>query len=132
MGAAPHRLGLADTSVFLAQEAGRPLSGEPPTHVAVSIVTVAELRLGVLAAPDSESRAQRLETLSRVEALEPLVVDRDVAGAWARLRLALRDAGRRMPMNDSWIAATALAHQIPVVSQDSDYDGVPLIALVRV
>jgi predicted nucleic acid-binding protein len=98
----------------------------------VSVVTIAELRLGVLAAPDVESRAQRLETLSRAEALEPLPVDRDVAGAWARLRLALRDAGRRMPLNDSWIAATALAHRIPVVSQDGDYDGVPLIELVRV
>jgi predicted nucleic acid-binding protein len=129
---APHELGLADTSVFIAQEFGRPLSGEPPARVAVSVVTIAELRLGVLAAPDVESRAQRLETLSRAEALEPLPVDRDVAGAWARLRLALRDAGRRMPLNDSWIAATALAHRMPVVSQDGDYDGVPLIELVRV
>ncbi|CAN5746697.1 type II toxin-antitoxin system VapC family toxin [soil metagenome] len=127
-----HELGLADTSVFIAQELGRPLSGEPPARVAVSVVTIAELRLGVLAAPDVESRAQRLETLSRAETLEPLPVDRDVAGAWARLRLALRDAGRRMPLNDSWIAATALAHRIPVVSQDGDYDGVPLIELVRV
>ncbi|MDQ3463090.1 MAG: type II toxin-antitoxin system VapC family toxin [Actinomycetota bacterium] len=132
MEAAPHELGLADTSVFIAQELGRPLSGEPPARVAVSVVTIAELRLGVLAAPDVESRAQRLETLSRAEALEPLPVDRDVAGAWARLRLALRDAGRRMPLNDSWIAATALAHRMPVVSQDGDYDGVPLIELVRV
>lgn len=132
MGDAPPRLGLADTSVFIAQELDRPLSGEPPTRVAVSIVTLAELRLGVLAAPDDDSRAQRLDTLSRVEALEPLVIDRDVAGAWARLRLALRDAGRRMPLNDSWIAATALAHRMPVVSQDGDYDGVPLIDLVRV
>lgn len=129
---APHELGLADTSVFIAQELGRPLSGEPPARVAVSVVTIAELRLGVLAAPDVESRAQRLETLSRAETLEPLPVDRDVAGAWARLRLALRDAGRRMPLNDSWIAATALAHRMPVVSQDGDYDGVPLIELVRV
>jgi len=132
MEAAPRELGLADTSVFIAQELGRPLSGEPPARVAVSVVTIAELRLGVLAAPDVESRAQRLETLSRAEALEPLPVDRDVAGAWARLRLALRDAGRRMPLNDSWIAATALAHRMPVVSQDGDYDGVPLIELVRV
>jgi len=129
---APHELGLADTSVFIAQELRRPLSGEPPARVAVSVVTIAELRLGVLAAPDVESRAQRLETLSRAETLEPLPVDRDVAGAWARLRLALRDAGRRMPLNDSWIAATALAHRMPVVSQDGDYDGVPLIELVRV
>jgi predicted nucleic acid-binding protein len=27
-----------------------------------------------------------------------------------------------MPVNDSWIAATALALDVPVVTQDSDYD----------
>lgn len=132
MRTSPAPLGLADTSVFIAQEVGRPLRGQPSERVAVSVVTLAELRLGVLAASDGVTRAQRLETLSRVDALEPLPIDRDVAGAWARLRLALRDAGRRMPLNDSWIAATALAHRLPVVSQDDDYDGVPLIELVRV
>jgi predicted nucleic acid-binding protein len=132
MRISPAPVGLADTSVFVAQEVGRPLAGQPPERVAVSVVTFAELRLGVLAAPDASTRGQRLETLSRVEALEPLPVDRGVAGAWARLRLALRDAGRRMPLNDSWIAATALAHGMPVVSQDDDYDDVPLIELVRV
>lgn len=125
-------LGLADTSLFIAQEPGRPLTGAPPEQIAVSVVTVGELRLGVLAADDSEVRAQRLETLTRVEALEPLVIDGAVARAWARLRLALRDSGRRMPLNDSWIAATAIAHGLPVVSQDADYDAVPGLTVVRV
>jgi hypothetical protein len=34
-------------------------------------------------------------------------VDEEVAGAWARLRVTLRDLGLRMGVNDSWIAATA-------------------------
>lgn len=67
-------------------------------QVAVAVITVAELRLGVLVAGDGES-AGRLDTLARAETLEPFVVDRQVAHAWARLRLALRDAGRRMPLN---------------------------------
>ena len=125
-------LGLADTSIFIALEQDRPLAGRPPERVTVSVITVGELRLGVLAAADGATRARRLETLSRAEALEPLPVDRAVAHAWARLRLALRDEGRRMPLNDSWIAATALAHGIPVVSQDDDYDGVPGLEVVRV
>jgi predicted nucleic acid-binding protein len=35
-----------------------------------------------------------------------------------------------MPVNDSWIAATALAHGVPVVTQDDDYvelDGLPVV-----
>lgn len=125
-------LGLADTSLFIAAEQQRPLTGPPPEHVAVSVITVGELRLGVLAAVDGASRARRLETLSHAEALEPLPIDRDVAHAWASLRLALRGSGKRMPLNDSWIAATAIANRIPVVSQDDDYDEVPGLQVIRV
>ena len=38
--------------------------------------------------------------------------------AWARLRVELRDRGLRMPVNDSWIAATAIALGVAVVTQD--------------
>jgi predicted nucleic acid-binding protein len=123
---------LADTSVFIALERGRPIAGAPPRAFVVSMITVAELRLGVLAARDGEARARRLETLSRVEALDPLPVDAPVAHAWASLRLALRDAGKAMPVNDSWIAATAIANHLPVVSQDGDYQGVPGLDVIRV
>lgn len=76
------------------------------------MITVGELRLGVLAASDGPTRVRRLETLSRAEALEPLPLDQAVAHAWAALRLALRDEVKRMPLNDSWIAA--IANRIPV------------------
>jgi predicted nucleic acid-binding protein len=124
--------GLADTSVFIALERKRAVRGSPPTTIAVSVVTVGELRLGVLAATDGPTRARRLETLSRAEALDPLPVDSQVAHAWAALRLALRDHGMRMPLNDSWIAATAIAHHLPVVAQDADYDRVPGLKIIRI
>lgn len=123
---------IADTSVFIALEHQRALAGEPPQRIAVSVVTIGELRLGVLAAADGPTRARRLETLSRAETLDPLPIDLQVAHAWATLRLALRDNGRRMPLNDSWIAATAIAHHLPVVAQDSDYDAVPGLEVLRV
>jgi predicted nucleic acid-binding protein len=123
---------IADTSLFIAVEQKRALAGAPPQQIAVSVVTIGELRLGVLAAADGPTRARRLETLSRAEALDPIQVDARVAHAWAALRLALRDHNKRMPLNDSWIAATAIAHHLPVVAQDSDYDGVPGLEVIRV
>jgi predicted nucleic acid-binding protein len=123
---------LADTSVFIAQEQGRTLAPSPPDEVAVSVVTVGELHLGVLIAPDVERRAMRLATLRLAEQLEPLPVDGMVAQAWATLVARLRASGRRMPINDSWIAATALAHGMTVVSQDADYDDVPGLRVVKV
>ena len=124
---------LADTSVFIAREQGRvpaPRPGEAD-EVAVSVVTVAELRLGVLLAGDVESRAARLATLRVAEALEPLPVDDRTGAAWARLVATLRAVGKRMPINDSWIAATALAHDFAVLTQDADYDVVPNLRVIK-
>ena len=122
---------IADTSLFIAVEQDRPTAAAPPSRVAVSVITIAELRLGVLAATNGATRAIRLETLLQARQLEPLPVDDRVATAWAELRIALRDAGRRMPLNDSWIAATALAHGMPVATQDDDYDDVPALRVIR-
>ncbi|HEX3981163.1 MAG TPA: type II toxin-antitoxin system VapC family toxin [Acidimicrobiales bacterium] len=130
-GSDPDGVALADTSVFIAHEQVRPVSSRLPERLAVSVVTVGELRLGVLAAGDGATRAQRLETLSKAEELDPLPVDALVAHAWATLRLALRDAGLRMPINDSWIAATAIAHSMLVATQDGDYDGIPGVEVLR-
>ena len=114
--------GLADTTVFIARESGRPLdTASLPAEVAVSVITIGELRAGVLAASTADVRERRLRTYEAALHLEPIAVDGEVADAWARLRIMLRDAGRRMPVNDSWIAATALALGVPVVTQDEDF-----------
>jgi len=124
---------LADTSMFIAREQGRAIA--PPSvdteDIAVSVVSVAELRLGVLLAADVESRSRRLATLRLAEELEPLPVDDAVGVAWARLVATLRAAGRRMPIHDSWIAATALAHSMAILTQDADYDDVPGLRVIK-
>lgn len=125
--------GLADTSIFIANESGRTLDPDLlPDEIAVSILTVSELRTGVLAAADVDTRDRRLGALLRALELRPFPVDESVAESWARLRLALRDSGSRMPVNDSWIAATAMALGVPVVTQDSDYAEVPGLDVIHV
>ncbi len=125
--------GLADTSVFVARESGREIEIEGlPDELAVSIVTVGELRAGVLAATDVATRDRRLATLTMALRLDPVPVDEPVADAWARLRVLLRDSGQRMGVNDSWIAATAMALHLPVVTQDADYvaiEGLDVLAV---
>ena len=64
--------------------------------------------------------------------LRPIPIDEAVAEAWAKLRIVLRDRGLRMPVNDSWIAAAAIAHDVPVVTQDLDYVDVPGLTVIRV
>jgi predicted nucleic acid-binding protein len=128
--------GLLDTSVFIARETGRPLEQRLlPGELAVSAVTVAELHVGVLAASDLDTRARRLATLEAIADVEVLVVDEAVAASWALLRVHLATAARRLNVNDLWVAATALAHGIPVVTQDEDFgpvEGVGGLEVVRV
>ncbi|MCA1783863.1 MAG: type II toxin-antitoxin system VapC family toxin [Intrasporangiaceae bacterium] len=125
--------GVADTSVFVAREVDRPLDvAALPDELAVSAITVGELRAGVLVADDVETRDRRLSTLAAALSLEPLPINGEVVDAWARLRVSLRDAGRRMPVNDSWIAATALAHDVPLVTQDRDHITVAGLRVIAV
>ena len=125
--------GLADTTVFIAHEAGRILRVDAlPEVLGVSVITIGELRGRVLAAADVDSRDRRLATLTHTLALEPVPVDERVADAWARLRIELRDRGQRMAVNDSWIAATAIALGVPVVTQDDDYLQLPGLAVIHV
>lgn len=128
--------GVLDTSVFISGETGRALDLELlPEASAVSVVTLAELTAGVLAAKDTATRAVRLATLDRLGVMELLAINEDAAAAWARFRLHLAETRRRLNVNDVWIAATAVAHGIPLVTQDRDFDaldgvlGLTVIAL---
>jgi hypothetical protein len=128
--------GVADTSYYIAVEAGRPVRKESvPGEVAVSVVTLAELRAGVKTAPDEATRTLRQATLDTAQGSMILDVDADVAEAWADLRAHLARSGRRVHVNDLWIAATAAVHHLPVVTQDDDFDpvlGVRGLEVIRV
>ena len=128
--------GLLDTSVFIAAESGRPLDeARIPDETAVSVVTLAELQAGVLAAADVEVRARRLATLNAVADVELIGVDEQAALMWARMRVHLAESGRRLNVNDLWIAAVAASRGLPVVTQDDDFGPVEWIgglAVIRV
>jgi predicted nucleic acid-binding protein len=120
---------LLDTTVFIAAESGRAIDAELlPDEAAVSVITVAELQVGVLAAPDTATRARRLATLDSVSDIRTLDVDAAAARAWAQLRVHLAESGRRVRVNDLWIAAVALANHLPVVTQDDDFEPVHGVA----
>ena len=119
----PAPAGLLDTSVFIARETERPL-GELPDRVAVSVVTIGELQLGILNAGDDTTRARRADTLALARAADPIPIGEAIMVTWARLVSASKAAGvhRTVKLTDTLIAATAIEHGLPVVTQDNDYD----------
>jgi len=113
---------LADTSVFVAQEVQRDLRADPTDwDMRISPVTLAELKAGVLAARNNEDRLARLRTVELAAELPILEIDEWVADEWAALRSWLAEAGRRLDVNDVWIAATAIRYGVPIVTQDNDF-----------
>jgi predicted nucleic acid-binding protein len=115
--------GLLDTSVFIAQESGRAL-GKLPDRVAVSVVTIGELHLGVLNTEDDAVRARRADTLALARAADPIPISEAIMVTWGRLVADCRAAGihSTIKLTDALIAATAVEHGLPVVTQDSDYE----------
>jgi predicted nucleic acid-binding protein len=51
-----------------------------------------------------------MATYELARQLEPIPIDERVSDAWALLVAKLRAEGRKVPVSDAWIAATALAY----------------------
>lgn len=121
------RRGLFDTSAVillpdLADSAGLPI------YAVISAVTLAELSVGPLVARDEAEAAPRQATLQQAESdLEVLPFDSDCARAFGGVAADLRAAGRKTTARafDAMIAATALAHDLPLFTANpADFEGI--------
>ncbi len=87
--------------------------------LAISVITIAEVRAGMIAASWGEARVRREE--HRMTALLRLPLDNALLSHWAELRAATRQAGAAIGDNDLWIAATAQSRDLAVVTCDRDF-----------
>lgn len=112
----------ADTSVFVAAEQRRML-GEPPDGQArISVATLTELGVGLRHAGSAALRELRQATMSAAQRFIALPYDEPVAERLADVLAAAREQRRRAGAMDAIIAATALAHDLTVWTQDDDFD----------
>ncbi len=113
---------LVDTSILV--RGGLPESGVASEEWALSVISVGELEAGVLLAASAAVRAGRLRRLTAILAEAPaLTIDRAVAARYGELRAATG----RLPSNDLWIAATALAYDFTLVTADERQAALPLV-----
>lgn len=99
--------------------------------IVVDPIILGEIRFGILLLPIGRRR-RRLERWfdEGVSRIGCLPWDVAVGLRWARLLADLRAAGRSMPIKDSFVAATALAHDLAIVTRnrrDFENAGVRLV-----
>jgi predicted nucleic acid-binding protein len=118
---------LVDTSVLIA--AGRLSEVELEGGWAVSAISIGELDAGVLLARKPHRRASRLRLLTAVLSEAPILdIDRAVAARYGELRAATG----RVPTNDLWIAAIALAHDLTLLTADERQAALPMVCTTLV
>jgi toxin FitB len=105
--------------------------GHNEPELAVDPVILGEIRFGILLLPRGRRRS-RLERWFEdgVQRLQCIPWDASTGLRWAELLARLRAEGRAMPIKDSFIAATALAHDLAVVTLNlRDFDAARVVVV---
>ena len=110
----------------LAQQYADALRG---SELILSFMTIAELRMGAISAGWGNRRRLLLEQF--INRFELVFADNDLCAVWARIRAEARGAGRALSPQDAWIAATALALDAPLATNNRrDFENVRKLRLV--
>jgi predicted nucleic acid-binding protein len=112
---------IADTSIFVAGEQRRELGSPPAGDARISVATLTELSVGVRRAGSPAVRELREATYARARRFIALPYDELVAERLAEVLVAATAQGRRAGAMDAIIAATALAHDLTIWTQDDDF-----------
>ncbi len=127
--------GILDTSTVIAMRDITDPSALPAEPL-ITTVTLAELSVGPLVARDERERAARQAHLQEAEAdFDPLPFDRASARAFGQVAASLRRSGRKTTARayDALIAATAIAHHLPVYTCNAaDFQGIDGLQVVPV
>jgi predicted nucleic acid-binding protein len=104
--------------------ANRSLLRALPAHsiLRLPVIVLGEYRFGIQRSRDKEKLGHLLDELEQVAEILP--VDVATVPHYSKIREQLRRDGRALPQNDTWIAAIALQHELPIVSRDAHFDQV--------
>jgi predicted nucleic acid-binding protein len=94
----------------------------------LSFQTVAEMRLGAeLKSWGKKKRAELEAFLLRHGTIFP---DPETLVVWSRMQTEMRKNGKTISYPDSWIAAVAIASDLPLIAHDAVFRFVPKLKLI--
>lgn len=122
---------LLDTSIAVAILRNAPSVIQASSQAAelfISAIALGELYYGAYRSTNRESNLQAVKQFA--QNCTVLSINDEIAECYGELKDHLRRAGKPIPENDLWIAATALVYNLPLVSHDSHFREVPDLEVV--
>ena len=103
---------------------------EDADEVFVPFAVLAELRAGFVVGSQGRENEQVLQRFLRKPGVDVLYPDDTTTRTYARLYRQLRYQGTPIPINDLWIAALVVEHNLVLCSRDRHFDHLPQIEIV--
>lgn len=103
---------------------------EQASAVGIIVIVLGELLAGFKIGARLQENLDRLKRFLASPGVEIVVIEQSVAELYADVIAQLRAAGRPVPTNDVWIAATALARGYDLFSNDAHFRAVPGLKMV--
>jgi tRNA(fMet)-specific endonuclease VapC len=114
---------ILDTDALSAFADGKPEIGailRAQQRAAIPVVVLGEFRYGIVASGHRKTYEEWLSV--NLRHFDILSVNVETTIPYATLRTELKRLGRPIPANDAWIAALAIQHRLPILSQDEHFD----------
>ena len=121
---------LLDTSAYAAFMAGHASVREPvmeASEIWLNTTVLGELLAGFKKGSRTMENERRLRDFLQEPRVLFAVMDRETAERYAVIRDHLRQAGRPVPVNDLWIAASAFQHGLRLLTLDAHFRRIPQV-----
>ena len=94
------------------------------SQIYLPVVVVAELSFGFMKGTRSRENEDRLQDTIEQLDIEIISIDRDVARKFAVIYLGLVQVGKKIPINDVWIAACCMHLGGTLYTRDRHFDAI--------
>ena len=139
-GVQPHRSGDVEVRLLLDTNRYRDLCEGDPAALEIirradvicfPFVVLAELRSGFLCGSMGRRNEQYLVRFLNSNRVQRLYADEATTHHYAQVFAQLRLQGTPIPVNDIWIAALCIQHDLLLYSRDAHFDALPQLARVE-
>lgn len=97
-------------------------------EVWIPVFVLGEIQAGFRGGTKQRQNQELLQNLLSLSTVDVLLPSRETANHYARLFIQLKRAGTPIPVNDLWIAALAIEHNLTLITRDEHFAKIPQLS----